>query len=169
VGHVKDMLDFVGSPWVDILMAIVLFSLAPDIVLRLLVFFYPKGSDRRKELIAELRVVPRKERPFWVAEQITFIISEGFGDRLRNRRNRRSRLAHGVQVRDLVFSWGDYDLLLLNKGTGHHDAYFLRRGVLYKTKPNGKRLYRGPALTKEELGDLQLRFVRATKYSRPTK
>lgn len=86
----NDILEFVARPWHDILMALIIFSLAPDIVLRLFVLVYPKNSERRNELVAELRVVPRWERPFWVTEQLAMITAEGWGDRLRARRHRRA-------------------------------------------------------------------------------
>ncbi|MFG1643884.1 PadR family transcriptional regulator [Amycolatopsis sp. NPDC049252] len=41
----------------------------PRIRLRVTVLLYPKGDGRRRELLAELYVMPRFARPFWVAEQ----------------------------------------------------------------------------------------------------
>jgi hypothetical protein len=41
------------------------------------VLLYPKRHPRRKELLAELKIVPRRERPFWVAEALVAAIFEG--------------------------------------------------------------------------------------------
>jgi len=77
---VNELIEFATS-WKTYLGAVLLFSLAPDVVLRLAVLAYPKGHARRRELVAELKVVPRRERPFWVAEQVTSVVVEGFGQR----------------------------------------------------------------------------------------
>jgi hypothetical protein len=56
---------------------------APRLVLRLLLLAYPKNDPRRDELMAELRAIPRIERPFWVAEQTELALAEGLPRRLR--------------------------------------------------------------------------------------
>jgi ABC-type antimicrobial peptide transport system permease subunit len=43
--------------WPTLLLAIVVFSLIPDALLRVLLLCYPAGHPRRAELIAELRIV----------------------------------------------------------------------------------------------------------------
>lgn|GEM_PF-3396566 len=69
--------------WSTLLVAILVFSLLPDVALRLLLLAYPRTHPRRRELIAELKIVPRQERPFWVAEQVCMILCEGLPTRLR--------------------------------------------------------------------------------------
>lgn len=101
-----DILKFMGHPWLDLGIAVAFFSLAPDLLLRLLALLYPKGSDRPKELIAELRAVPRWERPFWVAEQLLMILTEGWGDRRQARRDRFARRGRMVRVRSYSTTGG---------------------------------------------------------------
>lgn len=57
-------------------LALVIFGLAPGLVLALIVRLIP-DEDRREELQAELYEVPRWERPFWVAEQFEVAIRIG--------------------------------------------------------------------------------------------
>jgi hypothetical protein len=63
--------------------ALVVFGFAPGAVLRLIVLAYPRDDPRRRELPGELYVVPRIERPFWVAEKLELALIEGLGGRLR--------------------------------------------------------------------------------------
>lgn len=81
--NVNEIVEFMAHPWQDVGMAVVIFSLVPDFVLRLFVLIYPRGEDRRKELIGELARRPRWERPFWVAEHLAMIVTEGCGERVR--------------------------------------------------------------------------------------
>ncbi|MBV8540955.1 MAG: hypothetical protein JO063_14370 [Pseudonocardiales bacterium] len=69
--------------WHSLLLALVVFGLAPGVCLRLVVLAYPRGDPRRAELIAELYAVPRWERPLWVAEQLEVALFEGLGHRRR--------------------------------------------------------------------------------------
>ncbi|HEX5116583.1 MAG TPA: hypothetical protein VFW65_15410 [Pseudonocardiaceae bacterium] len=71
-----DLLDALVSPW-TFLLVLVVFGAAPRLVLRLLVRIYPPGHERRLELMAELAVIPRWERPLWVVEQLETALAEG--------------------------------------------------------------------------------------------
>lgn len=71
-----ELIELARAPGV-LLLAIVIFSIAPGLVLRLTVLLYPKNDERRKELIAELYAMPRLQRPFWVGEQFETAIFDG--------------------------------------------------------------------------------------------
>ncbi len=70
------MTELLGVSWKTLLIACVVFGFAPRLCLRLLLRLYPPGDARRAELMAELKVVPRWERPFWVSEQLETALSE---------------------------------------------------------------------------------------------
>jgi hypothetical protein len=53
-----------------ILMSLLAVGFAPEHALRLIVRLYPKIDPRRREVVAELYVMKRLERPVWVFEQI---------------------------------------------------------------------------------------------------
>lgn len=76
-----ELLDTATS-WRSLLLAVVAFGFAPGFCLRLLVLIYPRSDPRRTELIAELYVVPRIQRPLWVAEQLETALFEGLPHRL---------------------------------------------------------------------------------------
>lgn len=71
--------------WGTLVMTWLVFGFAPGAVLRLAVLMFPRGDERRKVLIAELYVVPRWERPVWVAQQLEVAAFEGIGERIRRR------------------------------------------------------------------------------------
>ena len=75
------MLQYVLS-WPAFLAALVVFGFAPGAVLRVIVLAFPSDDPRREELLAELRVVPRLERPFWVLEQLEVAVFEGLWGRI---------------------------------------------------------------------------------------
>jgi hypothetical protein len=75
------MLSAVVS-WPTFLIAVAAFGFAPGALLRVIVLAFPRGDPRRQELIAELYAVPRRERPFWVAQQLEVAIFEGLGERV---------------------------------------------------------------------------------------
>jgi hypothetical protein len=77
-----ELFEAVAS-WRNLLMVLVVFGFAPGFVLRLLVRLYPKDDPRRRELIAELYAMPRRERPLWVAEQLETVLFEGLPSRIR--------------------------------------------------------------------------------------
>jgi hypothetical protein len=68
--------------WRIFVIAIAAFGFAPGAVLRLILLAFPKDDPRRKELLAEVYVVPRLERPFWVAQQLEVAIFEGLRERI---------------------------------------------------------------------------------------
>jgi len=70
------MLDLLLSP-ATLVLVLLVFGIAPGLVLRLIVLAFTADDPRREELRAELYAVPRYERPLWVAEQIEIAISEG--------------------------------------------------------------------------------------------
>ena len=78
------MLELLGAlkAWPLLIGALVVFGLAPGLVLRLIVLAFERDDPRRQEMLAELRTVPRWERPFWVAEQIEVALFEGGVERL---------------------------------------------------------------------------------------
>lgn len=95
--------------WPTLLLAIGVFSLVPGVVLHLAVMIYPRDHPRRRELIADLAIVPRLERPFWVTEQLVTVIFEGVPLRVKvarqaisigrsTRRRRRRRVGGGRRV-----------------------------------------------------------------------
>ena len=91
-----DFLNAVAS-WPNLFSVLFVFGFAPGAVLRLLVLVYPKESLRRAELIAELYLVPRIERPVWVAQQAEVAIFEGLPQRLRAMRTKRAELASFIR------------------------------------------------------------------------
>lgn len=62
-------------------LAVLLFGLAPGLVLAVVVRLIP-DVDRRRELQAELYEVPRWERPFWVAQQFEVALRLGLSPRI---------------------------------------------------------------------------------------
>ena len=73
---------FQGLTWSTVGVALLVFGLAPGIVLRLILLIYPRAHPRRRELLAELYAVPMIVRPFWVAQQLEVAFFEGVPDRL---------------------------------------------------------------------------------------
>jgi hypothetical protein len=78
----REAMDLLASPWTFVLVLIV-FSLAPNVLIRVVAAFYPKGHARRSELIAELYAVPHRERPLWVLDQLWLGVGEGLRARRR--------------------------------------------------------------------------------------
>lgn len=68
--------------WPTFLLALLVFGFAPGAVLRVIVLAFHHDDPRRAELIAELYVVPRIERPFWVMQQLEVALFEGVWDRI---------------------------------------------------------------------------------------
>lgn len=65
-----------------LLVALVTFGLAPGLLLRVIVKAFRRDDPRREELLAELHVVPRAERPFWVLEQVEVALADGLWPRM---------------------------------------------------------------------------------------
>lgn len=76
-----ELMELVLS-WPTLLLVLLVFGIAPGLVLRLIVLMFHRDDPRRRELIAELYVVPRIERPLWVAEQVEVALSEGLWERI---------------------------------------------------------------------------------------
>ena len=78
----SDIIAAVGA-WPLLPVALLIWGFAPGLVNRLIALGYSRRDPRREEMIAELYAVPRWERPFWVAEQLERLITEGLPDRVR--------------------------------------------------------------------------------------
>ena len=70
------------ADWKLFLLAIFIYSICPQWILRVLVLVYDKDDPRRHELLGELYGVPRHARPFWVAEQFETALADGVWVRL---------------------------------------------------------------------------------------
>jgi hypothetical protein len=68
--------------WKALLAVVAVFGFAPGAALRLIVLAFPRSDPRRRELLAELRAVPRLERPIWIAEQLEVALAEGVAGRV---------------------------------------------------------------------------------------
>jgi DNA-binding CsgD family transcriptional regulator len=99
IEDLKNLVD-ATAVWPTLLVTILIFSLVPGVVLRLAVLLYPSDHPRRAELIAELEVVPRWQRPFWVAEAIPAPLFEGIPLRLTARAKRLDAAVGGAVERD---------------------------------------------------------------------
>jgi len=102
-----ELIEMVVS-WRSLLLALIVFGLAPGLILRLLVKIYPRDDPRRRELIAQLYTLGRVERLFFVAEQFETVLFEGLPHRLqavRRRMKRRQATSKGPEVSALEESW----------------------------------------------------------------
>ncbi|WP_326943228.1 hypothetical protein OG439_24610 [Amycolatopsis sp. NBC_01307] len=99
----------IAASWQTLLIALVIYRFAPGFVLRLLVKFYPKDDRRRHELIAELYVVKRLWRLFWVADALGAVLVEGLPHRAadirRKRREKRDSDAEAADAIELARDW----------------------------------------------------------------
>lgn len=104
--------------WPTLLVALAIFGAAPNLALRLLLQAYPKDHPRRAELWAELQVVPRWERPFWVCEQVDGALFEG----LKSRRRRKAVQRHDISLDlELLIRRGAMSLIVISAcETGRH-------------------------------------------------
>lgn len=66
------------------LLVLIVFGVAPGVVVRLMSFAFHRDDPRRQEMRAEFYAVPRLSRPLWVAEQVEVVIFEGLRDRAIN-------------------------------------------------------------------------------------
>jgi hypothetical protein len=62
-------------------LAIAVIVIVPGLLLRFVVLVYPRGDERRDELIAEMYAVPFLRRPLWVFQQVEVILWEGLPER----------------------------------------------------------------------------------------
>lgn len=93
--------------WSTLFMTCLVFGFAPGAILRLAVLMFPSGNDRRRELIAELYVVPRWERPVWVAQQLEVTLFEGIAERLQRRKAARAPKEESLE--QLLERWDETD------------------------------------------------------------
>jgi len=77
----SDLMDAITS-WKVLTLVLLVFGFAPRFVLRLILLAYRRSDPRRAELLAEINVVPRIERPVWVAEQLETALCEGVWERV---------------------------------------------------------------------------------------
>jgi hypothetical protein len=78
---IAELLDTITS-WRTALVVLLVFGPAPRAVLRLIVLAFRRDDPRRRELLAELHAVPRRDRPAWVLEQFEVAFVEGLLPRL---------------------------------------------------------------------------------------
>jgi len=83
-------------------MVLGVFGVAPGFCLRLIVMAFPRGHDRRKELLAEFYEVPYAKRPLWVASQLEVAVFEGFGSHLAKLANKLKTRRAAVYAVDIV-------------------------------------------------------------------
>jgi hypothetical protein len=82
-----DLLEGLNA-WPLLIVALAVFGFLPGAVLRFILLAFRRSDPRRAEILAELRAVPRWERPFWVIEQAEVALFEGLLERIRSRRRR---------------------------------------------------------------------------------
>lgn len=68
--------------WKWYLLTLLVFGLAPGLLLRVIVLAFQRDDPRRQELIAELYAVPFIQRPLWVTQQLETALSDGIWPRL---------------------------------------------------------------------------------------
>lgn len=89
------------ADWKLFLLAIFIYAICPQWVLRLLVRVYAEDDPRRHELLGELYAVAYIKRPFWVAEQFETVLADGVWPRfmwmLTGRVILRWKLGNGVK------------------------------------------------------------------------
>lgn len=85
------MTDLAGLllDWRLFVIALVVFGVAPGLVLRVVVLAYPRSHPRRRELVAELYAVPYVERPWFVAQHLERAVFDGTAARRQAARERR--------------------------------------------------------------------------------
>lgn len=68
--------------WPTFFVALIVYGLAPGLLLRIILLAFHRDDPRRKELHAELYHVPRLIRPFWVLEQVEAALFDGVFPRI---------------------------------------------------------------------------------------
>lgn len=84
-----ELLALLGDYWFLAPVLLLLLGFVPDFLLRQLVRLYPSDDPRRRELIAEMRVLGRFRKWEWLGETLSTALGEGLPRRLRERRIRR--------------------------------------------------------------------------------
>lgn len=62
-------------------LAMVVLVFTPGLILRVALLVYPRGDERRIELLAEMYAVPVWRRPLWVIQQVEVVVWEGIPER----------------------------------------------------------------------------------------
>lgn len=117
----------------------VVFGFAPGFCMRLIALMYPRTDPRRKELYAELKAVPRIERPLWVAEQLETGLFDGLLSRRRSARERKRERQRRRAIAEL-------DRPSVVQARDVHDA------TVYVTKDGQAKIIRDRSFTKSEGG-----------------
>jgi hypothetical protein len=73
---VSEFIELVRD-WRLFIAVLLVFGVAPDLVLRLVLLAYPKGHPRREELVGELYAMTIAARPMWVAQQFETAVFDG--------------------------------------------------------------------------------------------
>ncbi|WP_410662040.1 hypothetical protein [Amycolatopsis sp. lyj-84] len=84
------MIQVAWAIFAALILLVTLATVAPALILRLLLIAYPRGHEQRDELIAELSAVRFWDRPTWVLEQFETALSEGISERRLAARRRRA-------------------------------------------------------------------------------
>ncbi|MEV7691840.1 hypothetical protein AB0N73_00745 [Microbacterium sp. NPDC089189] len=71
----------IGSVLLGVAFGMIAFGFVPTVAAKFISLAFRKSDPRRQELVAEVRGVPRWERPIWVGEQIGRIFTEAIPDR----------------------------------------------------------------------------------------
>ncbi|WHM30769.1 hypothetical protein OH540_12265 [Streptomyces sp. BPPL-273] len=130
------------ASWPSLLLIIGLFGFAPGFALRLLLKIYPLDDPRRSELLAELHVIPRLERPFWVAEQLETALFEGIPLRtrqIRGKRNKRQTQQAVKAIRRRMDAWSSSSAL----GLSVYQAELLKSMISSALPPSSRLVILG--------------------------
>jgi hypothetical protein len=71
--------------WQVLIVALAVYGFLPGVALRIILLAFRRNDPRRAEILAELRAVPRWDRPIWVAEQLEVALFEGLVERIKSR------------------------------------------------------------------------------------
>lgn len=103
-------------------MAALIFGFFPTFVVNVLVRVYPKGHPRRRELIAEMEAIPRRERLIWTAEQVATALFDAVPSRIAavfkradqdaDEEGDETMLFHGRRITSVVKVFNDNGILI---------------------------------------------------------
>ena len=99
-----DLVDLLLD-WPLFVTALVVFGVAPGLVLRVIVLAYPRSHPRRRELFAELYVVPYVERPWFVAQHLERAVFDGTAARKQAAAQRRRKAEPAIVSRSPDGDW----------------------------------------------------------------
>ena len=81
-----------GAPFAldaeTLVVAVLVLSVLPQLLLRLAVLSWPRSHPRRRELLAEYYEYEFWRRPFWVGDMIVYCLTEGLSARFAKRKER---------------------------------------------------------------------------------